>query len=256
MIRLPVPPADEQAAIVKYLAHANVRIDKAIAAKRRLIALLLEHQCSLGAELLAGVLPRPDADGDKIPGLARSQHTGVAPDCAKSRASFLALLRIVGSENLALRRGSGVSAGRLAICGSEYRRNIYRIGLSSVLAPIGGSRSGHCRASWAGSNLRGERTPRDRHIHKSESCGSGAGERNLLGVPVARAEGGLPGASLARPGREPSGAQCRLSWVLSNPHSATRRARSNRLPIRGSSRSDPTSSRSRRFGNQAPRRVP
>lgn len=67
MIRLPVPPADEQAAIVKYLAHANVRIDKAIAAKRRLIALLLEHQCSLGAELLAGGLPRPDADGDKIP---------------------------------------------------------------------------------------------------------------------------------------------------------------------------------------------
>lgn len=35
-----IPPATEQAAIVKYLAHANARINKAIAAKRRLIALL------------------------------------------------------------------------------------------------------------------------------------------------------------------------------------------------------------------------
>jgi type I restriction enzyme S subunit len=39
-----VPPADEQAAIVKYLAHANTRIDKAITAKRRLIALLQEQK--------------------------------------------------------------------------------------------------------------------------------------------------------------------------------------------------------------------
>ena len=37
-----VPPRDEQAAIVKYLAHANARINKAIAAKRLLIALLDE----------------------------------------------------------------------------------------------------------------------------------------------------------------------------------------------------------------------
>lgn len=41
---LPVPPAEEQAAIVKYLAHANARIDNAIAAKRRLISLLEEQQ--------------------------------------------------------------------------------------------------------------------------------------------------------------------------------------------------------------------
>ncbi|MGF3054017.1 hypothetical protein ACQUSY_08660 [Microbacterium sp. YY-03] len=39
-----VPPAEEQAAIVKYLAHANARIDKAIAAKRRLASLLQEQQ--------------------------------------------------------------------------------------------------------------------------------------------------------------------------------------------------------------------
>ena len=41
--QLPVPPVEEQAAIVKYLAHANARIDNVIAAKRRLIALLEEQ---------------------------------------------------------------------------------------------------------------------------------------------------------------------------------------------------------------------
>ncbi|MBE0975601.1 restriction endonuclease subunit S, partial [Escherichia coli] len=33
-IEVSLPQADEQAAIVKYLAHANARIDKAISAKR------------------------------------------------------------------------------------------------------------------------------------------------------------------------------------------------------------------------------
>ena len=39
-----VPPIAEQAAIVKYLAHAHHRIDRAIAAKRKLIALLEEQK--------------------------------------------------------------------------------------------------------------------------------------------------------------------------------------------------------------------
>lgn len=39
-----VPPADEQTAIVKYLGHAHARIDRAIAAKRKLIALLEEQK--------------------------------------------------------------------------------------------------------------------------------------------------------------------------------------------------------------------
>ena len=41
---MPIPPADEQAAIVKYLGHAHVRIDRAIAAKCKLIALLEEQK--------------------------------------------------------------------------------------------------------------------------------------------------------------------------------------------------------------------
>lgn len=40
---VPVPPADEQAAIVKYLGHAHARIDHAIAAKRKLVTLLEEQ---------------------------------------------------------------------------------------------------------------------------------------------------------------------------------------------------------------------
>ncbi|ALQ30845.1 hypothetical protein ATC04_09915 [Arthrobacter sp. YC-RL1] len=44
-----VPPATEQAAIVKYLDHANARIDKAIAAKSRLIALLNERKAAVSA---------------------------------------------------------------------------------------------------------------------------------------------------------------------------------------------------------------
>ncbi|MFA4897060.1 restriction endonuclease subunit S [Microbacterium sp.] len=39
-----VPPAEEQAAIVKYLGHAHARIDRAIAAKRKMIALLEEQK--------------------------------------------------------------------------------------------------------------------------------------------------------------------------------------------------------------------
>ena len=41
---LPLPPMVEQAAIVKYLGHANARIDRAIAAKRKLIVLLEEQK--------------------------------------------------------------------------------------------------------------------------------------------------------------------------------------------------------------------
>lgn len=54
-----IPPADEQAAIVKYLAHANARIDKAIAAKRRLIALLDEYLSAALDYLLT-------IDGDRV----------------------------------------------------------------------------------------------------------------------------------------------------------------------------------------------
>lgn len=52
-IEVYLPPADEQTAIVKYLAHANARIDKAIDAKRRLISLLDEQKCALATDVLS-----------------------------------------------------------------------------------------------------------------------------------------------------------------------------------------------------------
>ncbi|MDT1990352.1 restriction endonuclease subunit S [Micrococcus luteus] len=55
MIRFPVPPSGEQAAIVRYLAHANARIDMAVAAKRRLMVLLDEQADFRRASLLEGV---------------------------------------------------------------------------------------------------------------------------------------------------------------------------------------------------------
>lgn len=52
---LPVPPVEEQAAIVKYLTHANARIDKAAAAKRRLIALLDEQKIAVARDEIDGL---------------------------------------------------------------------------------------------------------------------------------------------------------------------------------------------------------
>jgi len=43
-IRVPLPPPEEQAAIVRFLDHANGKIERAIRAKRKLIALLNEQK--------------------------------------------------------------------------------------------------------------------------------------------------------------------------------------------------------------------
>lgn len=53
-----VPPPEEQAAIVKYLAHANARINKAIAAKRRLIAFLEEQKVAVVNSVIRADWPR------------------------------------------------------------------------------------------------------------------------------------------------------------------------------------------------------
>ncbi|WP_182142272.1 hypothetical protein [Schaalia sp. JY-X169] len=57
--QVPLPPVEEQTAIVKYLAHANARIDNAIAAKRRLITLLEEQRAAVRDKLIEeGAWPR------------------------------------------------------------------------------------------------------------------------------------------------------------------------------------------------------
>lgn len=75
-----VPPAEEQAAIVKYLAHANARIDNAIVAKRRLISLLEEQKASVAYDRLTRGYEPNDLRvvglpwADSIP-----QHWAIAP---------------------------------------------------------------------------------------------------------------------------------------------------------------------------------
>lgn len=69
-----VPPPEEQAAIVKYLTHANARIDKAIAAKRRLISLLDEHLMAGLDDLLQ--LDRSDVEVSSIAQTAAMIQTG------------------------------------------------------------------------------------------------------------------------------------------------------------------------------------
>lgn len=55
-----VPAHEEQAAIVKYLAHAKARIDKAIVAKRRLNALLREQSDLRHDAIVLGIEPTSD----------------------------------------------------------------------------------------------------------------------------------------------------------------------------------------------------
>lgn len=71
-----VPPAEEQAAIVKYLGHAHARIDKAIAAKRKMIALLEEQkQAIIHQAVTRGLDPEVPLKNSGIPWLgAIPQH--------------------------------------------------------------------------------------------------------------------------------------------------------------------------------------
>lgn len=67
---LPVPPDDEQAAIVKYLGHAHARIDRAIAAKRKLIALLEEQkQATINQAVTRGLDPSVPMKDSGVPWL-------------------------------------------------------------------------------------------------------------------------------------------------------------------------------------------
>lgn len=76
-----VPPLDEQAAIVKYLGHAHARIDRAIAAKRKLIALLEEQKQSIiNQAVTRGLDPAVPMKDSGIPWLGQvPAHWGVAP---------------------------------------------------------------------------------------------------------------------------------------------------------------------------------
>lgn len=72
--RLPVavPLPDEQAAIVKYLGHAHARIDRAIAAKRKLVALLEEQRQVFNHQAVTcGLDPSAPLKDSGVPWLGR-----------------------------------------------------------------------------------------------------------------------------------------------------------------------------------------
>ncbi|AVM63984.1 hypothetical protein C3V38_05780 [Dietzia sp. oral taxon 368] len=73
-IQVSLPQAEEQAAIVRYLAHANARIDKAIAAKCRLISLLDELDRSV-ENGLAGSISSMASGGREISWLGALPYT-------------------------------------------------------------------------------------------------------------------------------------------------------------------------------------
>jgi type I restriction enzyme S subunit len=67
---LPLPPEDEQAAIVRFLDHANRKIDRFIRAKRKLIALLNEQkQVSIHRAVTRGLNPDAPLKPSGIPWL-------------------------------------------------------------------------------------------------------------------------------------------------------------------------------------------
>lgn len=101
-----VPPAEEQVAIVKYVAHANARIDKAIAAKRRLIALVSECSAQTARQVLSGRAARNvELDsGDRVPWLGQIPRAWEA----------LPLKRLAK-----LRSGAGFPVDRQARSGEE-----------------------------------------------------------------------------------------------------------------------------------------
>jgi type I restriction enzyme S subunit len=71
-IPLPVPPREEQATIVRYLDHATRKIDKAIRAKRKIIALLNEQkQAIIHRAVTRGLDPDVPLKDSGIPWLGR-----------------------------------------------------------------------------------------------------------------------------------------------------------------------------------------
>jgi type I restriction enzyme S subunit len=77
---MPLPSAEEQAAIVKYLGHARARIDRAIAAKREVIGLLEEQkQAVINQAVTRGLNPTVPMKDSGIPWLGQIPSHWEAP---------------------------------------------------------------------------------------------------------------------------------------------------------------------------------
>lgn len=125
-----IPPEDEQAAIVKYLAHANARIDQAIGAKRRLIDLLEEEK----AAVLACVMGEATGDQFRLKHVA-SIHTGLTlgKDYRDQKLSEYPYLRVA---NVQMGHVDTTDVATVAVPAAEAERCMLRAG--DVLMTEGG----------------------------------------------------------------------------------------------------------------------
>lgn len=96
-IRILIPPPDEQAAIVRFLEHANRKIDGFIRAKRKLIGLLIEQkQTIIHRAVTRGVDPHANLAPSGIPWLdCVPSHWPMHPN----RSLFRIRKRIVGARH-------------------------------------------------------------------------------------------------------------------------------------------------------------
>ena len=80
MLPIPLPPPSEQAAIVRFLDHANRRIDRFIRAKKKLIALLNEQkQAIIHRAVTRGLDPNVPMKIRGCPGWGGAGALGCAP---------------------------------------------------------------------------------------------------------------------------------------------------------------------------------
>lgn len=94
---LPVPPLDEQEAIVKYLKHAHGRIDRVVASKRKLIALLDEQRRAITHRAVTrGLDPDVTLEESGVPWLGKiPTHWDLAP----TRAALKLAKTVVGEAH-------------------------------------------------------------------------------------------------------------------------------------------------------------
>ena len=141
---VPVPPLEDQDAIAKYLAHANARIDKAIAAKRRLIALVEEQQRALLNERMLST-----SSGDLVPVKALLRPVrSVVGESHRQKTLLSLTLRGVIPRDLENAKGKFPSdfstyqdllPGQLVFCLFDVDETPRTVGLSHVEGMITGA---------------------------------------------------------------------------------------------------------------------
>lgn len=141
---VPVPPLEDQGAIAKYLAHANARIDKAIAAKRYLIALLEEQKRALLNERM---LSAPSGDLVPVKALLRPVSSAVG-DSHRQKTLLSLTLRGVIPRDLENAKGKFPSdfstyqdlrPGQFVFCLFDVDETPRTVGLSRVEGMITGA---------------------------------------------------------------------------------------------------------------------